>query len=95
MGFGDFPKRRIESVFTWLNGKIMIALLIEKLMSKKLSPLRTNAKRSVWREAKLLYMLIETGAVSLTALLIKYDHIVEALSVEKRRTRRKLQLDMS
>ena len=62
MGFGDFPKRRIESVFTWLNGKIMIALLIEKLMSKKLSPLRTNAKRSVWREAKLLYMLIETGA---------------------------------
>jgi hypothetical protein len=36
--FGDLPKRRLESVFTWLNGKIMIALLIEKLIGKKPFP---------------------------------------------------------
>jgi len=38
MDFGDLPKRRIESVLTWLNGKIMIALLIEKLIGKKPFP---------------------------------------------------------
>jgi len=38
MDFGDLPKRRIESVFTWLNGKIMIALLIERLIGKKPFP---------------------------------------------------------
>jgi hypothetical protein len=38
MDFGDLPKRRSESVFTWLNGKIMIALLIEKLIGKKPFP---------------------------------------------------------
>jgi hypothetical protein len=36
--FGDLPKRRLESVFTWLNGKILIALLIEKLIGKKRFP---------------------------------------------------------
>ena len=30
--FGELPKRRKESSETWLNGKLMIALLIEKLM---------------------------------------------------------------
>ena len=38
MDFGELPKRRIESIFTWLNGKIMIALLIEKLIGKKHFP---------------------------------------------------------
>jgi hypothetical protein len=31
MDFGQLPKRRPESVFAWLNGKLMIALLIEKI----------------------------------------------------------------
>ena len=30
--FGELPKRRKESSETWLNGKLMIAMLIEKLM---------------------------------------------------------------
>ena len=51
-------------------------------------------KRSVWRETKFLRLLIETGFISLKILLIKYDDIVKALSVEKRRTLRRLQLDI-
>jgi len=34
MDFGELPKRRPESVMAWLNGKLMIALLIEKMISK-------------------------------------------------------------
>lgn len=35
LDFGDLPKKRLESVFAWLNGKIMIAILIEKIIGKK------------------------------------------------------------
>jgi hypothetical protein len=38
LDFGDLPKRRPDSVFAWLNGKIMIALLIEKLIGKRSFP---------------------------------------------------------
>ena len=34
LDFGELPKRRPESVIAWLNGKLMIALLIEILLSK-------------------------------------------------------------
>lgn len=34
MNYGELPKRRSDSVFAWLNGKIMIALLIEKILGK-------------------------------------------------------------
>ena len=34
MNYGELPKRRTDSVFAWLNGKIMIALLIEKILGK-------------------------------------------------------------
>jgi hypothetical protein len=34
MNFGDLPKKRKDSSMSWLNGKIMVALLIELLMSK-------------------------------------------------------------
>ena len=73
----------------------MIALLIEKLIGKKPFPLKTNLKRSVWLETKLLRLLIETGVVYLTTILKQYDSIIEALSVEKRRSQRRLQLNIS
>ena len=38
LDFGELPKRRSESVMAWLNGKIMIALLIEKFISKRIFP---------------------------------------------------------
>ena len=34
LDFGELPKRRPDSVIAWLNGKMMIALLIEILISK-------------------------------------------------------------
>jgi len=34
LDFGELPKRRPDSVIAWLNGKLMIALLIESLLSK-------------------------------------------------------------
>ena len=44
LDFGDLPKRRAESVFAWLNGKIMIALLIEKLIGKSSFPPRSKCE---------------------------------------------------
>jgi len=35
LDFGELPKRRHESAMTWLNGKMMIALLIEKLIGRE------------------------------------------------------------
>jgi len=34
LDFGELPKRRTESVMAWLNGKIIIALLIEKVIGR-------------------------------------------------------------
>jgi len=34
MDFGELPKRRPESVMAWLNGKLMIAILIEIIIGK-------------------------------------------------------------
>jgi hypothetical protein len=34
LGYGELPKRRDGSVMAWLNGKLMIALLIEKMLSE-------------------------------------------------------------
>ena len=38
LDFGELPKKTEESIFTWLNGKMMIALLIEKIMSEASFP---------------------------------------------------------
>jgi hypothetical protein len=38
LDFGELPKRREESVMAWLNGKIMIALLMEKIIGKGAFP---------------------------------------------------------
>lgn len=35
MDFGELPKRRHDSAEAWLNGKLMVALLIEKLIGKR------------------------------------------------------------
>ena len=34
LDYGELPKKREDSIFAWLNGKLMIALLIEKIISK-------------------------------------------------------------
>jgi hypothetical protein len=35
MDFGEMPKKREDSILSWLNGKIMVALMIEILLSAK------------------------------------------------------------
>jgi transposase len=34
MDFGELPKRKENSIISWLNGKMMIALLIEIIIAK-------------------------------------------------------------
>lgn len=34
LDYGELPKKKEESIFAWLNGKLMVALLIEKVISK-------------------------------------------------------------
>lgn len=38
MDFGELPKRRPDSVIAWLNGKLMVALLIEIMIAKASFP---------------------------------------------------------
>ncbi len=34
MDFGELPKRRDGSIMSWLHGKLMVALLLEKMLGK-------------------------------------------------------------
>ena len=34
MDFGELPKKRNDSIEAWLNGKLIVALLVEKLLSE-------------------------------------------------------------
>lgn len=34
LDYGELPKKKEESIFAWLNGKLMISLLIEKVISR-------------------------------------------------------------
>lgn len=38
LDFGQIPKRRHDSVMTWLNGKLMLALIIEHIIATAFSP---------------------------------------------------------
>lgn len=45
MDLGDLPKRRPNSVIAWLNGKILIALLIEQIIAKASFPPPCNEEQ--------------------------------------------------
>ena len=34
LDYGELPKKTEDSIFAWLNGKLMIALLIEKMVGR-------------------------------------------------------------
>jgi hypothetical protein len=38
LDFGDVPKKKTENSLSWLNGKLMVALLIESVIAKSFSP---------------------------------------------------------
>jgi IS4 transposase len=42
LNFGELPKRRPGSVVAWLNGKLMVALLLEMIISKAAFPPKEN-----------------------------------------------------
>jgi hypothetical protein len=39
LDFGELPKKKSEHSLAWLNGKLMVALLIESVIAKSFSPL--------------------------------------------------------
>ena len=45
-------------------------------------------ERSVWREYKLVYMIIKTGAVELSALMADFDYVSYRLRAESRKGKR-------
>jgi len=44
MNFGDFPKKKEESLLAWLKGKLMLALLVEKYRKGCFSPSLQRSK---------------------------------------------------
>jgi len=46
LDLGNIPLRREDSIFTWLNGKLLVSLLIEQMLSEvSFSPQRFNLKK--------------------------------------------------
>ena len=45
LDFGEMPKRRLGSMIVWLKGKLIIALLIEILLSKMYFPPQGNFRK--------------------------------------------------
>lgn len=60
LGAGSVPVKTKEAAEAWINGKMMLALLIEKLIgSADFPPLgKTEKNRSIWRETRLAFLLI-------------------------------------
>ena len=47
LDFGELPKKRPENSLAWLNGKLMVALLIESVIAKSFSPNRERGDYDV------------------------------------------------
>ena len=60
LGLGSIPTKTKESTEAWLNGKMLVALLVEKFLSDVDFPPMGKMKknRSIWRETKLVFLLI-------------------------------------
>ena len=94
LDFGELPKKVSASVLSWLNGKLMVALLMEKFLSKELFPLRDKINRSLWRETKLCLLLLKTNLFNLVNSEIDFVSIASHLCVEKRKKSRPLQMSV-
>ena len=89
----SMPTKTAASSEVWLNCKMLIALLIEKLMlSIDFSPM--NSMRSLWRETKTLYHLIFNCFFNIQRFDFKKDFlaIVSNCCVEKRKNGARLQM---
>ena len=92
LDFGELPKKTPESALAWLNGKLMVALLMEKFMSGRIFPLLTNASRSLWRETKMCLLPLKTNLVNLSDGELDFHSIALHFCAEKRRKLRPLQM---
>ena len=96
LNFGIIPNKKEANIEAWLNGKLMLALLIEKWLSKSSSTLPAHDEnksfRSIWRETKFLISTIISNIFSITKLLCSYVNIATYFLVEKRLIRPRLQL---
>jgi len=90
--FGNIPLKREDNTMAWLNGKLMISLLIEQMISEVSFPPELTKSRSIWREIKLIYRMIRDNILSLDKLLSRFSRLAEILKVEKRKKLRKLQM---
>ena len=92
MDFGNIPLRREDSIYAWLNGKLIVSLFIEQMISEVSFPPDAAKKRSIWKEVKIIYRMIRDNILSLSKLLDHFARISSVLKIEKRRKPRKLQL---
>ena len=90
--FGNIPLKREDNTMAWLNGKLMISLLIEQIISEVSFPPELTKSRSIWREIKLIYRMIRDNILSLDKLLSRFSRLAKILKVEKRKKLRKLQM---
>jgi transposase len=68
LDFGELPKKTDESTMAWLCGKLMVALLIESIMATLFPPTAKThnpTSRSLYRELKILNLIISTGIISI------------------------------
>jgi hypothetical protein len=86
------PKKNPAASEAWLNGKIMVALLIEAFIGKASFPpvIRGNANRSLWRETAFVTLVVKTN---LGLLILKdYEQIAKRLECEKRKGKIRYQM---
>jgi len=80
-------------MLAWLNGKLLVALLVERVLAEAVFPLRSkNLQRSIWREVKFIFNVLVSNLISLEDVIENFSLISSGLSVEKRANGRKLQL---
>ena len=89
LGYGELPKKSEKSIFSWLNGKLMIALLIESILGQADFPPSITNTRSIWRETKFVKLLLLSNVANPTTVIAG---IIPRLQVEKRRKKRPLQM---
>lgn len=92
LGLGNIPTKTKESSEVWLNGKMFLALLIEKYLGDiDFPPLGISEQsRSVWREMKLVSFLIYTMLLPDKETIFSHDFLELSKNafIEKRKKNR-------
>jgi hypothetical protein len=89
---GDLPKKNPVASEAWLNGKILVALLIEAFIAKGsfLPETLVNTSRSIWRETAFVSLVLKTNLG--LGILENYGDIAKRLECEKRKGKIRYQM---